>query len=59
VKELMSEMLDKVEKAVAVIAKAEQLNLSIDDAKNQLTSPSSLSPTCSRKRKRKSAAPTR
>ena len=56
VKELMSEMLDRVEKAVVVISKAEELNLSVDDAKNQLTHSSS---SCSRKRKRKSDAPTR
>ena len=57
VKELMNEMLDRVEKAVAVISKAEELNLSMDDAKNQLTGVSPFS--CSRKRKRKSDAPTR
>ena len=57
VKELMNEMLDRVEKAVAVISKAEELNLSMDDAKNQLTGVSPFS--CSRKRKRKNDAPTR
>ena len=57
VKELMNEMLDRVEKAVVVISKAEELNLSMDDAKNQLTGVSPFS--CSRKRKRKSDAPTR
>jgi hypothetical protein len=56
VKELMSEMLDRVEKAVVVISKAEELNLSVDDAKNKLTH---SSVACSRKRKRKSDAPTR
>ena len=57
IKELMTEMLDRVEKAVVVISKAEELNLSVDDAKNQLTT--SGSGSCSRKRKRKSDAPTR
>ena len=59
VKELMSEMLDKVVKAVAVVSKAEELNiLSIDDAKSQLST-SLASASASRKRKRKSDAPTR
>ena len=58
VKEVMSEMLDKVAKATVVVAKAEELNLSIDDAKNQLST-SLSSASASRKRKRKSDAPTR